>query len=694
MVTMFINTLPAPYYNKVVRNVAFNFADLVVVGERIELGTRHGKFTQTSSNASFTKKVASKKKKGETNVMMVEPVFPQEKANAPSYPTQVHIGSRQAAAYTNPPPTNVGATTNSRPAQQGTRRLPRTLAPIPMPYAELLPLLLEQKLVEIIPLKPLESPYPRSYDPNARCDYHGRVVGHATKMCWSLKHKVQDLLDSRLLGFQDQGPNVQNNPLPVHIGVAINAISHKNRDKDEGAGKREEEENAAEFASVAYIEGNDNPRPKPLIIQYNSTSKPRVPFIIQVLAKPVYNNNAVPWRYLTGETVTPLAIKESPVLEVTNIAGTSRVTLSDKIFTLESLWNKDLVHAKKDRAPEMLKRIVTEGGAKEFLKVIRHSEYEMLDQLHKTLACVSLLYMLINLEGHRNLLLKVLNDAHVAQDITPEKFEGTINNITTSRHLSFYEDEIPIEGRGHNQPLHIVVKCGNYMIVRVLIDNGSSLNVMPKVTLDKLYSTGSTFNISLVVVRAFDGSKQKVMGKITLPTHIGLTTFDITFQVMDIRPAYNCLLGRPWIHAAGEVPSSLHQKVKFVAHQQLASVMGEKELMINTPLPTKYVKGDEEALETSFPTLEIVGITSSEAKEGGSKLSKVAIMVAKVLNNYGFQPNKGLGKDLDGIVELVALQENPRRFGLGYTGTTERRLGQKVAGMTRLQCEDSRSLFH
>ncbi|RDX90423.1 hypothetical protein CR513_27707, partial [Mucuna pruriens] len=86
MVTMFIDTLPSPY-DKVVGNVASNFADLMVVGERIELGIRCGKFAQASSNAGFAKKPASKKKKGETNVVLVEPIFPQGKMNAPSYLT-------------------------------------------------------------------------------------------------------------------------------------------------------------------------------------------------------------------------------------------------------------------------------------------------------------------------------------------------------------------------------------------------------------------------------------------------------------------------------------------------------------------------------------------------------------------------------------------------------------------------------
>ncbi|RDY01717.1 hypothetical protein CR513_14909, partial [Mucuna pruriens] len=164
--------------------------------------------------------------------------------------------------------------------------------------------------------------------------------------------------------------------------------------------------------------------------------------------------------------------------------------------------------------------------------------------MNKTPIRVSLLSLLINFEGHCNLLLKVLNKAHAAQDITIEKFRGIVNNISSS-HFSFSKYEVPTEGKCHNQLFHITVICGNYMITRVLIDNGSSLNVMPKTTLEKLYSTGSQLRVSSVVVRAFDGSKREVMGEIMLPIRIGPITFDITFQVMDIGPAYSCLLGRP-----------------------------------------------------------------------------------------------------------------------------------------------------
>lgn len=45
---------------------------------------------------------------------------------------------------------------------------------------------------------------------------------------------------------------------------------------------------------------------------------------------------------------------------------------------------------------------------------------------------------------------------------------------------------------------------------------------------------------------------------------IGPHNFQVIFQLMDIQVAYSCLLGRPWIHEAWVVTSTLHQKLKYV----------------------------------------------------------------------------------------------------------------------------------
>ena len=75
---------------------------------------------------------------------------------------------------------------------------------------------------------------------------------------------------------------------------------------------------------------------------------------------------------------------------------------------------------------------------------------------------------------------------------------------------------------------------------------------------------------------------------------------------MDINPAYNCLLGQPWIHSIEVVPSTLHQKLMFVVEGQLIIVSGEKDILVSCPSSTHYVEAAEESLETSFQALEVV----------------------------------------------------------------------------------------
>ena len=52
--------------------------------------------------------------------------------------------------------------------------------------------------------------------------------------------------------------------------------------------------------------------------------------------------------------------------------------------------------------------------ANEFLQIIQQSEFKVIEQLNKTPAKVSLLELLMNSEPHRALLVKILNEAHVA----------------------------------------------------------------------------------------------------------------------------------------------------------------------------------------------------------------------------------------------------------------------------------------
>jgi len=69
---------------------------------------------------------------------------------------------------------------------------------------------------------------------------------------------------------------------------------------------------------------------------------------------------------------------------------------------------------------------------------------------------------------------------------------------------------------------------------------------------------------------------------------------------MDINPAYNCLLGRPWIHSVGVVPSTLHQKLKFVVEGHLVIVSSKEDILVSCPSSMPYVEAAKESLETAF----------------------------------------------------------------------------------------------
>lgn len=67
-----------------------------------------------------------------------------------------------------------------------------------------------------------------------------------------------------------------------------------------------------------------------------------------------------------------------------------------------------------------------------------------------------------------------------------DQFDGVVANITTCNTLSFSGEELPEDGQNHNYALHISVNCKDDALARVLVDIGSCLNVIPKMTLAKL----------------------------------------------------------------------------------------------------------------------------------------------------------------------------------------------------------------
>ncbi|KAF1894625.1 hypothetical protein Lal_00033683 [Lupinus albus] len=183
-ITIFINTLPNPFFEKMIGNNTSDFNSLIKVGDRIEQSIKAGKIAAEQTVESKKPNYA-KKKEAEAHYVSGESHNPQTKTTITCDHTHLTL-----------------------PTQ-------RTFDPIPVTYAELFAHPQTERI-----LAPIAGQTPNTtapwYDPNANCNYHFGIIGHSTETCRALKHRIQDLIDSKWLEFKDTVPTITGNPLPNH----------------------------------------------------------------------------------------------------------------------------------------------------------------------------------------------------------------------------------------------------------------------------------------------------------------------------------------------------------------------------------------------------------------------------------------------------------------------------------------------
>ena len=111
---------------------------------------------------------------------------------------------------------------------------------------------------------------------------------------------------------------------------------------------------------------------------------------------------------------------------------------------------------RKDKEP--INEPVTEMEADKFLKFIKHSEYNIIEQLHKLPTKISLLALILNSEPHREAVLKILTQAYVPHNAQIDKIDRLVGNIMMDNYISFNDDEIPLNDRGSTKALQIMTK--------------------------------------------------------------------------------------------------------------------------------------------------------------------------------------------------------------------------------------------
>ena len=277
--------------------------------------------------------------------------------------------------------------------------------------------------------------------------------------------------------------------------------------------------------------------------------------------------------------------------------------------------------------------------------------------------------------------MKILNEAHVPEKISVNHLETIANKIFEVNRIAFSDDELPMEGTEHNKALYLMVKCESSMVTRALIDNGSSANICTLSTLNKLKIDEDRIRKNSICVRGFDGGGTNTVGDIVLELTIGPVEFTMEFQVLDAAVSYNLLLGRPWIHAAKAVPSTLHQMIKFEWDRQEIVLHGEDPTCAMNDAIVPFIETEDDKgpwVYQVFDTVPVIRVPEGKSMLCPRVAAETIMVVSEMLNN-GFVPGKGLGAELQGIIQPVSLPKNLDTFGLGFKPTaTDVRRARKL----------------
>jgi hypothetical protein len=117
---------------------------------------------------------------------------------------------------------------------------------------------------------------------------------------------------------------------------------------------------------------------------------------------------------------------------------------------------------------------------------------------------------------------------------------------------------MPVVKPDHIFPLLIAIMVSNFSMKRVMIDNGSALNICTLKFIKQAGYTKADIISEVISIKAYDNLERTTEGTILLPIKVGPVIQETLFHVVDLNLPFNILLDCPWIHAMKAVPSTYH----------------------------------------------------------------------------------------------------------------------------------------
>ncbi|KAL2236241.1 UNVERIFIED_CONTAM: Retrovirus-related Pol polyprotein from transposon opus [Sesamum indicum] len=150
-------------------------------------------------------------------------------------------------------------------------------------------------------------------------------------------------------------------------------------------------------------------------------------------------------------------------------------------------------------------------------------------------------------------------------------------NMTGNPEIVFGDRDAGTRIVTDNDSMVIRMDIANFTVHKVLIDNGSSADIIFKEMLNKMGLDNVMMEPASTPLVGFGGGEVASLGTVNLPASLGeepkRKTLMVKFLVVDMPFAYNVILGRPGLNSFRAVVSTYHLKMKFPTQSGIGEVV-------------------------------------------------------------------------------------------------------------------------
>src|SRR4051812_34044045 len=388
-----------------------------------------------------------------------------------------------------------------------------------------------------------------------------RALGHPTKSCWSLKDKLQALVDVGALRLKTEQKAATANrasciqfgqspptptvvyPIPAVEMRVINSDPHRQQEK-------ELVRTTISRGGTMWIHPDllDEVTPWTNVSCKKSKGKTKqANVIISSTIEPDSDVNSLTdseeeEEVLEASVAGPLAAvtrSGQPYLRNYDDAPVQQLEQSQEPVTEPAEQPKTT--PKKPREVRY-NRPLNKGKAVEVSQPFR---FDIINQLANIPARITLYELLKLSKSTREALREALADAKVFVTQLPigstidEPHSLNVSCVPTD--IVFTPEDMQVQGR-HARPLYFTGYIGSTEITCIQVDPGSALSIMPRRVMEHLSIHAHRLSATDTNIFRFNANSTRPMGKIKLRCQIGDLKSEVTVYVIDADTSYNLLL--------------------------------------------------------------------------------------------------------------------------------------------------------